>query len=42
MEEIGRMLERKNLDVLALSENNLRGKGDYVWGRGEWKEIGGK
>ena len=41
MEEIGRMFVNRELDVLALSQTNLRGKGDIVLG-GERKVIGGE
>ena len=32
MEEIGRMFESRNMDVLALSETKLKGKGEIMFG----------
>ena len=41
MEEIGGKFVNTNLDVLALSETNLRGKSEIVFG-GERKQIWGE
>ena len=39
MEEIGRMFISRKSDVLALSETDLTGQGEVVFGVGERKEI---
>ena len=40
MEEIGRLFESRNLDVLALSETKLKGKGEVMFGGVKGRKSG--